>query len=232
MKNIVVIGGSSGIGASLCNILATDNNNVFASKNTGSSIIIPNVTFFDLNVQADEYDLNLLPESIDGLVYCPGRINLKPFARIKKEDFLEDFEVQVLGAVRIIQDLLPKLKKSSSGASIVLFSTVAVQTGFNFHSLVSTSKGAIEGLSRALAAELAPSIRVNTIAPSITQTPLANSILNTPEKVEANAQRHPLKKIGSADDIAQMAAFLLSDKSSWITGQVFHVDGGISSVKM
>jgi NAD(P)-dependent dehydrogenase (short-subunit alcohol dehydrogenase family) len=122
--------------------------------------------------------------------------------------------------------------KNAPSASIVLFSTVAVQTGFNFHSLVASSKGAIEGLTRALAAELSPKIRVNCIAPSITDTPLAGNLLNTPEKKEANAQRHPLKKIGMPQDLAHLTAFLLSDKSNWITGQIIHADGGISTLKL
>ena len=138
--------------------------------------------------------------------------------------------MQVLGAIKAIQMVLPILKKSEQ-ASILLFSTVAVQSGFNFHSQVSVSKGAIEGLTKSLAAELAPSIRVNAIAPSLTDTPLAAKLLNTDQKREANAQRHPLKRIGTAEDIAETAAFLLSRKSSWITGQIIHVDGGMSSIK-
>jgi NAD(P)-dependent dehydrogenase (short-subunit alcohol dehydrogenase family) len=165
------------------------------------------------------------------MVYCPGKINLKPFARLKPEDFIEDYKIQVLGAIKAIQLLLPKLKKSSS-PSIVLFSTVAVQTGFSFHSIVSSSKGAIEGLTRALAAELAPSIRINCIAPSITDTPLAGNLLNSLEKKEANAQRHPLKKVGEAKDIAHAVAFLLSEESSWMTGQIMHIDGGISNLRV
>lgn len=135
-------------------------------------------------------------------LYCPGSIQLKPFARIKAEDFAQDFQLQVIGAIRVIQQVLPILKASPQ-ASIVLFSTVAVQTGFTFHTQVATSKGAIEGLTKALAAELAPKIRVNCIAPSITDTPLAGTLLSTPEKKEANAQRHPLKKIGAPEDIAE-----------------------------
>jgi len=157
-------------------------------------------------------------------------VNLKPFARVKPEDFVSDFQLQLVGAVKVIQASLPKLKNANS-PSIVLFSTVAVQTGFNFHSLVASSKGAVEGFTRALAAEFAPKIRVNCIAPSITDTPLAGSLLNTDEKKEANAQRHPLKKIGKPEDLANLAAFLLSEKSSWITGQVLHVDGGMSSLR-
>ena len=127
--------------------------------------------------------------------------------------------------------LLPNLKRSSN-PSLILFSTVAVQAGFNFHSLVSSSKGAIEGLTKALAAEFAPKIRVNCIAPSITDTPLAASLLNSEEKKLINAQRHPLKKIGTPEDVASLATFLLSENSSWITGQILHVDGGISTLRV
>jgi NAD(P)-dependent dehydrogenase (short-subunit alcohol dehydrogenase family) len=154
-------------------------------------------------------------------------VTLKPFARIKPEDFAADFAFQAGGFIKALQAALPALKASGAG-SVVCFSTVAVQRGFNFHSLVAASKGAIEGLARSLAAELAPAIRVNCIAPSITETGLTGSLLATPEKVAANAARHPLKRIGRPEDIAQMAAFLLSDRSSWITGQVMAVDGGMS----
>jgi NAD(P)-dependent dehydrogenase (short-subunit alcohol dehydrogenase family) len=169
-------------------------------------------------------------DQVDGLVYCPGSIDLKPFGRIKPEQFIKDYELQVLGAVKCIQAVLPKLKKADN-PSVVLFSTVAVQNGFNFHSLVASSKGAIEGLTRSLAAEFAPKIRVNAIAPSLTDTPLASRMLNSDAKREANDQRHPLKRIGKVEDIAHAAMYLLSDKSSWVTGQIFHVDGGMSSIK-
>ncbi len=180
----------------------------------------------------DEHpDLSFLPDTIHGLAYCPGSISLKPFARIKPEDFAKDYQLQVLGAVKVLQAALPALKNAEQ-ASVVLFSTVAVQSGFNFHTLVSSSKGAIEGLTRALAAELAPKVRVNAIAPSITDTPLASSLLSTEEKRQANAQRHPLRKVGTPEDIANLAEFLLSPKSGWITGQIIHADGGMSSLKV
>lgn len=230
MSNILVIGGSSGIGLSTTELLVNKNKQVYATYNHSENKI-DGATYFHLDVNQQEWDLSVLPEVIDGLVYCPGKINLKPFARLKAEDFLDDYKIQVLGAIKAIQLLLPKLKKSNS-ASIVLFSTVAVQTGFSFHSIVSSSKGAIEGLTRALAAELAPSIRVNCIAPSITDTPLAGNLLNTPEKKEGNAQRHPLKKVGEAKDIANAVAFLLSEESSWMTGQIMHIDGGISNLRV
>jgi NAD(P)-dependent dehydrogenase (short-subunit alcohol dehydrogenase family) len=225
-----LIVGSSGIGKALAEQLANQHQ-IYATYYQHPQESKNNINFHYLNVVDDSLDLSFLPETLDGLAYCVGSINLKPFARIQPEDFLKDYQLQVAGAVKIIQACLPKLKQSEQ-ASIVLFSTVAVQTGFNFHSLVSANKGAIEGLTKALAAELAPKIRVNCIAPSITQTSLAQSILNTPEKIEANAQRHPLKKIGLPEDIANAAAFLLSKESSWITGQILHVDGGIGSIKI
>lgn len=227
MKNILIIGGSNGIGKALANMLAEDHT-VIASF-FKSETKHPHIHYFYHNAQ-ESLNLDALPETIDGLAFCVGNISLKPFHRFTEEDYLQDYKTQVIGAVKVIQDILPRLKLSAS-SSIVLFSTVAVQTGFNFHSLISASKGAIEGLTKALAAELAPKIRVNCIAPSITQTPLVSSLLNTEEKITANGQRHPLGRIGQAEDVASLAAFLLSDSSSWITGQIIHVDGGISTLK-
>jgi len=230
-KNYVVIGGSSGIGKRLATILSAGNR-VFATYNKTQVVDNENLnlSYHFYNVLEDNPTFDNLPDTIHGLVYCPGSINLKPFARIDVNDFINDYQLNVAGVVKVIQLLLPKLKASGK-ASIILFSTVAVQHGFTFHSMVASSKGAIEGLTKALAAEFAPSIRVNCIAPSITDTPLSSSLLNNDAKKEANANRHPLKRIGNTDDIANMAAFLLSDKSSWITGQVLAVDGGMSSIK-
>jgi short-subunit dehydrogenase len=231
MKNYVVIGGSSGMGAAITKQLSASANQVYASYYTHEQTNEAHIQYFYLNVMEETLSLDFLPEQIDGLVYCPGSILLKPFLRISPSDFVRDYELQVLGAVKVIQQILPRLKRSSQ-ASVVLFSTVAVQTGFTFHSVVASSKGAIEGLTRSLAAELAHSVRVNCIAPSITDTPLAGNLINTPEKKETNAKRHPLQKIGSPNDLAAMACFLLSDASGWITGQVFPVDGGMSSLKL
>ncbi len=232
MKKYLIIGGSTGIGHSLAQILAQQGNEVHATYNkTEDFEPIQGVSFHSLNVMDDQPDLDFVGESLDGLIYCPGSINLKPFGRLKPESFIEDFKLQVVGAIKVIQACLPTLKKSEQ-ASIVLFSTVAVQHGFNFHTQVATSKGAIEGLARSLAAEFAPKIRVNVIAPSLTNTPLANKLLSTEDKIQANADRHPLKRIGHAQDSANMAEFLLSEKSSWISGQVISVDGGMSRLKV
>lgn len=228
MKTYLIIGGSSGIGAAVVDELAHENN-VIATYCKNYKKDIPNVNFHEFDV-FNENPITFIPEKLDGLVYCPGSILLKPFARINEADFIKDYQLQVVGAIKIIQAALPALKNSEH-VSVVLYSTVAVQRGFTFHSLVSASKGAVEGLTRALAAEFAPKIRFNCIAPSITNTPLASGLLNTPEKIEANAQRHPLKRIGTVADIAKMTAFLLSEHSRWMTGEILHVDGGMNSIK-
>jgi len=230
MSNYFIVGASSGIGKAIAEDLAKAGHQVYATYNKNACSDQENLYYHALDVMSDQYELSFLPDKIDGLAYCPGSIVLKPFHRIKAEDFASDYQLQTIGAIKTIQAVLPRLKESGNG-SVVLFSTIAVQTGLNFHSMVASSKGAIEGLSRALAAEFAPSIRVNCIAPSLTDTPLAASLLNTDEKKLANAQRHPLKRIGSAEDISNLACFLLSDKSAWMTGQILHLDGGMSVVK-
>jgi NAD(P)-dependent dehydrogenase (short-subunit alcohol dehydrogenase family) len=229
-KNYVIIGGSSGIGKELVSILAKEGHNIFATYNENKVENHDKVQYQKFNVLNDSFNLDILPDEIDGLVYCPGSINLKPFKRFTDEDFISDFKLQVVGATKIIKILMPRLAKGGN-SSIVLFSTIAVQNGFNFHSQVSISKGAIEGLTRSLAAELAPKIRVNAVAPSLTDTSLASKFLNTPQKIAAQAENNPLKKIGTAKDVAEAAAYLVTDKSSWTTGQILHVDGGYSSIK-
>ncbi len=230
MSNYLIVGASSGIGKAIAEDLAKAGHQVYGTFNKNACNSQENLQYHSLDVLSENYDLSFLPDKIDGIVYCPGSIVLKPFHRIKAEDFLSDYQLQTIGAIKTIQAVLPRLKESSNG-SVVLFSTLAVQTGLNFHSLVASSKGAIEGLTKALAAEFAPSIRVNCIAPSLTDTPLAGSLLNTEEKRLANAQRHPLKRIGTAEDISNLACFLLSDKSTWMTGQILHLDGGMSVLK-
>ena len=229
---MLVVGGSTGIGRAAAIMLAQEGHRVYATYNETTGLPdSDNLSYHFLNVADGDYDLSFAPDQLDGLVYCPGSINLKPFHRINPQSFIDDFSLQVVGAIKVIQSVLPNLKQAEQ-SSIVLFSTVAVQSGFNFHTQVAASKGAVEGFTRALAAEMAPRIRVNAIAPSITDTPLAHKLLSTDEKKANNAQRHPLKKIGAPEDIAHMVSFLLSDKSNWITGQIMSVDGGMSSLKI
>jgi NAD(P)-dependent dehydrogenase (short-subunit alcohol dehydrogenase family) len=231
MKTYLIIGASSGIGKALAINLAEEGHKVIGTYNsTEPDLSLHKVEMLKYNVLDNEL-LKLNIDSIDGLVYCPGAINLKPFARTKPEDYLQDFQLQVIGAIKIIQQFLPVLKKSIN-PSILLFSTVAVGHGFAFHSIVSASKGAVEGLTKSLAAELSPTIRINCIAPSLTNTPLAKHLLGTDEKLQANASRHPMKAIGEPEDIAAMAQFLLSEKAKWITGQIIAVDGGMSTLKV
>ena len=231
MGNYLVIGGSSGIGRALTNELSAAGNHVFCTYNKHEvDEPVSNVSYSKLDVTDSDPDFSFVPDSLDGLAYCPGTINLLPFARIKPEAFIDDYQVQVIGAIKSIQGVLSQLKKGTS-PSIVLFSTVAVQSGFNFHSQVAASKGAIEGLTRALAAEFAPTVRVNAIAPSLVNTPLAGRFISNEEKEKANAERHPLKRIGDPQEIAKLASFLLSSDSSWMTGQVITTDGGISTIK-
>jgi len=172
----------------------------------------------------------VLDTPLHGVVYFPGTINLKPLARLTQEDFQNDFEINALGAVSFIQAYLTNLK-SAKTASIVMVSSVAAQTGLPFHSSIAMAKGAVEGLTRALAAELAPSIRVNCVAPSLVDTPMALKFIDSSEKIEQMKKRNPMRKVGEPGDIANTIAFLLTQDTAWITGQVIAVDGGMGSVK-
>lgn len=227
-KNILLIGGSSGIGLSLVNQISQDHNVYVACRSNNS--LPENVNYINYDVLNDELDSSSLPETIDSFIYLPGSINLRPFKSLSIESFKEDLEINFIGLIKSLKSVLKNLTASNS-ASIVLFSTVAVQRGMPFHSSVSSSKGAIEGLAKSLAAELSPKIRVNVIAPSLVNTPLANRFLNNDLKIEKSANRHPLKRIGSASDIANLTDYLISDKSSWITGQIIAVDGGLSTIE-
>jgi NAD(P)-dependent dehydrogenase (short-subunit alcohol dehydrogenase family) len=228
-KNYLIIGASSGIGFALAQSLIEAGASVFTASRTQPDLRSTHITWDALSL--DNQDFTSLPATIDGLAYCPGTINLKPFNRFTIEDFQKDFQINVLGAVNVIQAVLPKLK-AAGNASVLLFSTVAVQTGMGFHASVATSKGAIEGLTRSLAAEYASSkIRFNAIAPSLTDTPLVKMLLSSPEKIDASNKRHPLGRIGTSADITAAAKLLLSDEGSWITGQILHIDGGIGNLK-
>ena len=228
MKNILLIGGSYGIGLALAKELQFENN-VYIASRSNENLADVKVIHISFDATTDTIDTSQLPAIIDGLVYCPGSINLRPFKGLKPEAFETDLQINFLSLVKVIQSVLPNLLASEQ-ASIVAFSSVAATMGMPFHTSVAASKGAIEGFAKALAAEYAPKIRVNVIAPSLTDTPLADKFLNNETKQEKSAERHPLKRFGKPEDSAQMATFLLSDKSSWISGQIFHVDGGMSSL--
>ncbi|WP_027388716.1 SDR family NAD(P)-dependent oxidoreductase [Chryseobacterium gregarium] len=232
MKNIVIIGCGSGIGLATAKILSENHKIIGISRTFNPELRHPNIEFHEMDILTGNLDGLTFPERVDGLVYAPGSINLKPFSRLAEEDFKKDFEINVLGAVKCIQKLLPNLKKPES-SSIILYSSVAAKLGMPFHASVSASKSAVEGLVKSLAAEFSSQkIRVNAIAPSLTDTALALQLLSTPEKREASAKRHPLQRIGNPSEIAEMTEFLLSDKAAWITGQVFGIDGGMGSVRL
>jgi len=227
-KTVLLIGGNSGIGLATAKLLQSQGIKLIAASRSSdqiSALGIP-VQPFDAE-NPGQLDL---PDTLDGLIYFPGTINLKPFHRLTPDDFKKDFQINCLGAVQAIQQALPALKKSPA-ASIVMFSTVAVAQGMAFHASIAAAKAAVEGVVKSLAAELAPKIRVNAIAPSLTDTPLASQLLGNEQKKEAAEKRHPLQTVGNPEDIARLAAFLLSDSSAFITGQIHRPDGGLSSIR-
>ena len=227
-KSYAIIGGNSGIGLATVHRLLAAGHHVFAAARNAGPLA-------DLGVSVQPFDALaptplVWPEKLDGLVYCPGTIALKPFHRLTEEDFLREYRVNVLGAIAALQSALPALK-ASGNASVVLFSTVAVAQGMPMHASIAAAKGAVEALAKSLAAEWAPIIRVNVIAPSLTDTPLAGALLNSDLKKEAAAKRHPLQQVGRSEDMASLVAHLLSGHARFMTGQILHVDGGLSSVR-
>ena len=231
-KQFVIVGGSHGIGHGIVNRLLRDGSSVTVlSRTTGDlDLSQPNLRHVVADATSDLPD-GAIPDSIDGLAYCPGSINLGPVRGVKPESLIDEFQLNVVGAIRCVQAALRPMK-SSGGGSVVFFSTVAVQQGMPMHSSVAAVKGAIEGLTRSMAAELAPSIRVNAIAPALVDTPLAERLLSSDEKRAAMGKRHPLGRVGTVDDIAAAAHFLLTEQSSWVTGQILGIDGGLSSLKV
>jgi len=227
MKTILIIGGSKGIGEAIANSLLI-NHKVINFSRTQPDMVHDNLSHFSIDILKDD-----LPEleNLDGIVYCPGSINLKPFSRLSLDDFKTDFEINVLGAVKVIQKYL-KVLKSGNNPSILLFSTVASKLGMPFHASIATAKSGIEGLVKSLGAELAPTIRVNAIAPTVTNTTLAEKILRNDAMKEKMIERHPLKMYLQPNDVANMAGYLLSNKSRSISGQIFELDCGIVSFKL
>ncbi len=231
-KNYLIVGGTSGIGLEIVKQLSTEGANVFVLSRSNNNLEqLENVQHIVADVTENEFAPEGIPESLDGFVYCPGSVNFKPFRSLKVDEFQKDLNVNLLGAVRALHAVHRSLKKGSD-PGIVLFSTVAVAQGMPFHASIAAAKGAIEGLTKSLAAEWAPAIRVNCIAPSLTHTPLVEKLLSSPEKIKASANRHPLKKVGDATEVAALAVFLLSKKSSWISGQVIGADGGLSTLRV
>ena len=231
MKNFVVIGGTAGIGLAVTQQLSSAGHSVQVVSRTNRNIAeLQGVTHSVWDAAGTEPLPTSHHEVIHGLIYCPGSINLKPFHRLTATDFATDYKINVEGAIKAIQHFLPMLKAAPQ-ASVLLFSTVAVQTGMPFHASIAAAKGAVEGLTRALAAELAPKVCVNCIAPSLVQTELSARLTATDEKIQASAQRHPLARIGQPGDIAGMATQLLANPG-WLTGQVIHIDGGMSALRV
>jgi NAD(P)-dependent dehydrogenase (short-subunit alcohol dehydrogenase family) len=227
MKTIVIVGGSKGIGNAILKTLV-DTNYVINISRTPPVLSHNNLTHHHCDILKDELPL---VENIDGLVYCPGSINLKPVTRLSLDDFREDFEINVIGAVKTIQKYLDTLKRGNQ-PSIVLFSTVASKLGMPYHASIATSKSGVEGLVKSIGAELAPTVRINAIAPTITDTDLASKLLRNDKMIQNITERHPLKKFLKPNDVAAMAQFLLSEKASSISGQVFEMDCGIVSFKI
>lgn len=233
-SNFVVVGGSKGIGLGIVEQLTSEGHNVFVfSRTAGDLADRTNVTHVTWDASSEDFPADQLPSEVHGLAYCPGSLNLRSFKSLKPEVFRDDFEINVIGAIKAIQAIQAAMggMKAAGGSSIVLFSTVAVGQGMFAHASIAASKGAIEGLVRTLAAELSPAIRVNAVAPALTDTPLTERFFSTEDKAKSVAEKYPLGRAGTVEDMSATACFLLSGKSGWITGQVIGVDGGMSTLR-
>lgn len=235
---VLIYGGTGGIGSATARLLhergydlhlvARDEGRLAAlAKELGASYTVGDVRDTDLfaRVAAEAGDV------LHGLVYAVGTVRLRSLKRLSREDFHEDLQLNAVGAALAVQTALPALRNAEGRASVVLFSSVAARQGFALHASTSMSKGAVIGLMLALAAELAPSVRVNAIAPSLTRTPLTAGLVRNEEAASGLAALHPLGRLGEAVDVAALVAFLISGQSSWITGQEFGVDGGRSTLR-
>ena len=229
VSHFLIVGGSSGISLHLVKKLLEEGHTVTSLCRTPPPFEHPNLHHQAFDVTDPGGNFPSVGGPFAGLAYFPGTINLKPFNSFSEDDFRRDWEINFLGATRAVQTYLPQLE-AHENASILFMSTVAVQRGMPFHSSIAASKGALEGLTLSLAAELAPKIRVNAIAPSLTDTPLSQHLVQDPKKKELFEKRHPLKKLGTTEDLSNGALFLLTEKSSWLTGQVLHIDGGLSKL--
>jgi NAD(P)-dependent dehydrogenase (short-subunit alcohol dehydrogenase family) len=227
--NFLIVGGSSAIGSKLSETLKKEGHEVVSTYRSQAQVDSDEGSLLFEAEKHQELPMDQL--ELDGIAYLPGTINLKPFHRLTQQEFLQDLQINFLGAVHVIQQAIPVFKQRGGG-SIVLFSSVAVSKGMPFHSSIAAAKGALEGMARSLAAELAPHIRINVIAPSLVETPLSSRLLSSEQRRTNSDNLHPLKRVGQANDIAAMAAFLLTQKSAWITGQVIGVDGGISTLQV
>lgn len=225
MKHFMIVGGSSGIGRELASLLSVQNNISILSRRA-PGLSSDNITHYPVDIAAEQPAFPEIEGPLHGIVYCPGSIRLKPFTGIQPSEFTEDWNLNVLGAIKTLRRYFPALK-AAAPASVVLFSSVAATTGMPYHASVAAVKAALEGLTRSLAAEWAPHIRVNIIAPALVETPLSVHLLNTDAKRKASEERHPLKRIGSAQEIAEIAAWLLDDRSGFVTGTTIHADGGM-----
>ena len=237
-RKILIYGGTGGIGSEIGRLLQGQGDEVFlVGRNAGKVndlVSMDRVRFISGDVTSEGVFDRVMEEvgaELNGFVYAVGSINLGSLRRLGTDDFTRDFQLNAMAAALAVKAALTPLKKGGDGGSIVLFSSVAALQGFPMHVSVSMAKGAVSGLTLALAAELAPRIRVNAIAPSLTRTPLAEQLLSNEEAAQALAAQHPLKRLGLPEDIARLAVFLLSPESGWISGQIVSADGGRSSLQ-